>query len=123
MKLPIVVPLACCAVALGALAPADAHARLAIARRADPAVAPTVAGVMLDSAPIAMPPQPAATAARAAAPAPATRGIIIEPLPPPAVAVTLRNLNSDEVETFAIVPDGRVDITTAAALTHFFRCR
>ena len=48
---------------------------------------------------------------------------IVEPLSPAAMTITLRNVNSEEVETFAIPPDGHADAATAMALKHFLRCR
>jgi uncharacterized protein YcbK (DUF882 family) len=48
---------------------------------------------------------------------------IVEPLTPAPMTLTLRNVNSEEVETFAIPVDGHADPATAAALKHFLRCR
>ena len=89
--------------------------------RFSPPVGGATAAASMDAA--AMSAAPAAALALPSSVVTTPSGIIIEPLPAPAVSITLRNINSDEMETFAIVPDGHVDAATAGALKHFLRCR
>jgi uncharacterized protein YcbK (DUF882 family) len=49
--------------------------------------------------------------------------IIITPLPDPPATLILRNVNSAEVSTFTIFPNGQLDAATAPALKHFLRCQ
>jgi uncharacterized protein YcbK (DUF882 family) len=65
----------------------------------------------------------AADGAKAVAPAPAPAPIVVTPLPDLPITVTLRNVNSEEMDSFAIPSNGQADAVTATALKHFLRCQ
>jgi uncharacterized protein YcbK (DUF882 family) len=49
--------------------------------------------------------------------------IVIEPLPASPIKVTVQNVNTDEIATFAIGKNGQVSPEQAPLVMHFFRCR